>query len=260
MINLMREGKIDVVMRTRNSSELLKQCLDSVFQEIPVRKVIIVDGGSTDNTLKIASGYKDIEIYVKPELNIGQATQFGFNMSKTDWIAVIDSDMVLKKGWFEEMSRHMDQSDAVEGCRIEHYRLVRPQNLTKVKYGVFGQTLVKRQYLHNLNLDQPHGEDAATKYYFDQNGLRWVKVENYLAEHFPKFETNIYKRTGTVFRTVPAYVPKKQQIEEGHIYRKYKMTTFKDVVWRSLIRGTAREAYHSFKTKIWFVLAYLGLI
>ena len=72
MINLMHQGKVDVVMRTRNSSELLKQCLDSVFQEIPVRKVIIVDGGSTDNTLKIASGYKDIEIYVKPDLNIGR--------------------------------------------------------------------------------------------------------------------------------------------------------------------------------------------
>jgi glycosyltransferase involved in cell wall biosynthesis len=253
-------GIVDVIIRTRNSAEMLRECLDSIFSEIPVRKVIIVDGGSTDDTIKIASQYRDVEVYVKPELNLGQATQFAFNVAKADWVAVIDSDMILKKGWFEEMSKHMDKADAIEGCRIEYYRLKRQQNLTKVRYGVFGQTLLKRCHLQDLNLDLPHGEDAATKHYFDLNGLRWLKVENYLAEHYPKFETNIYRRTGTIIGTVPRYVPKRQQIEEGHIYRKYKMVTFKEVIWHMLIRSTAREAYIAFRTKIWFVLAYLGLI
>jgi glycosyltransferase involved in cell wall biosynthesis len=255
-----KNAAVDVVIRTRNSSELLSQCLDSIFAEIPVRKVIIVDGGSTDDTLKIASSYPGVEIYVKPELNLGQATQFGFSVAKADWVAVIDSDMVLQKGWFDEMSKYMDQADAIEGCRIEYYRLRRVQNLTKVRYGVFGQTLLKRSYLQDINLDLPHGEDAATKHYFDSKGLKWLKVENYLAEHYPKFETNVYRRTGTVIATVPRYVPKKQQIEEGHVYKKYKMVTTKEVIWQMLIRSTAREAYIAFRTKIWFVLAYLGLI
>ena len=253
-------ARVDVVIRTRNSAELLTQCLDSIFAEIPVRKVIIVDGGSTDDTIGIAAQYPDVEVYSKPDLNLGQATKFGFNAAKTDWVAVIDSDMVLQKGWFEEMSKYMGQADAIEGSRIEYYRLRRVQNLTKLRYGVFGQTLLKRRYLGEIDLDLPHGEDAATKYYFDSNGLKWLKVENYLAEHFPKFETNVYRRTGTVISTVPRYVPKKQQIEEGHIYRKYRMVTFKEVIWNMLIRSTAREAYVAFRTKIWFVLAYLGLI
>lgn len=254
------DGRLDVIIRTRNSAEMLKECLDAILAEIPVRKIIIVDGGSTDNTISIASKYPEVELYIKPELNLGQATQFGFNIAQADWVAVIDSDMVLQKGWFEEMSKYMDQADAIEGCRIEYYKLKRIQNLTKVRYGVFGQTLLRRDCLQNLNLDLPHGEDAATKYYFDSHGLRWLKVENYLAEHFPKFETNIYRRTGTVIATVPRYVPKKQQIEEGHIYRKYKMVTYKEVIWNMLIRSTAREAYIAFRTKIWFVLAFLGLI
>lgn len=239
---------------------MLKECLDSIFAEIPVRKVIIVDGGSTDETIKIASQYQNIEIHIKPELNLGQATQFGFNVAKADWVAVIDSDMILQKGWFKEMSKYMDKADAIEGCRIEYSRLRREQNLTRFRFGVFGQTLLKRAHLQELHLDQPHGEDAATKYYFDTHGLKWLKIENYLAEHFPKFETNVYRRTGTTMAIIPRYVPKKQQIEEGHIYRKYKMLTFKEVIWTMLIRGTAREAYNAFRTKIWFVLAYLGLI
>ena len=258
--NCMYEDKIDVVIRTRNSSDLLAACLDSIFREIPVRKVIMVDGGSSDNTLEIASQYNNVEIYRKPEFNLGEATQFGFNLAKTLWIAVIDSDIVLKTGWFKEISKYMYDADAVESCRLEHYRIDRLQNLTKVKYGVFGQTLLKRQHLLDLKLNQPHGEDAATKFYFDQNGLKWLKVENYLVDHFPKFETNVYRRTGTVISPVARYVPKKQQIEEGHIYRKYKMLSFKDVVWNMLIRGTLRETYIAFRTKIWFVLSYIGII
>src|SRR5919197_4279271 len=202
----MTEDRVDIIKRTKNSAEMLKQSLDSIFQEIPVRKVIIVDGGSTDDTIKIASQYENIEIYHKPELNLGQATQFGFKVAKTEWIAVIDSDIILKNGWYSQMSQYMNEFDAVEGSRIDYYRIKWIEDLTKVKHGVFGQTLIRRKHLLNLNLDLSQGEDAATKYYFDQNGLRWKKVPNYLAEHFPKFETNIYKRTGTVFRTVPAYV------------------------------------------------------
>jgi glycosyltransferase involved in cell wall biosynthesis len=256
----MPEDRVDVIMRTKNSAEMLKQSLDSIFQEIPVRKVIIVDGGSTDDTIKIASQYENVEIYDKPELNLGQATQFGFKVAKTKWIAVIDSDIILKNGWYSHMSEYMNESDAVEGSRIDYYTVKWIEDLTKVKHGVFGQTLIRRKHLLNLNLNLPQGEDAATKYHFDQNGLCWKKVPNYLAEHHP-FETSItHKRTGTIISITPRYIPKKQQIEQGHLYRKYKMLTFKEVLWKTFIRSIVKEAYVAFRIRIWFVLAYLGLI
>jgi glycosyltransferase involved in cell wall biosynthesis len=255
----MPENTVDVIMRTKNSAEMLKKSLDSIFQEIPVRKVIIVDGGSTDDTLKIASQYENVEIYNKSELNLGQATQFGFRVAKTEWIAVIDSDIILKNGWYSQMSEYMNGSDAVEGSRIDYYRIKWFQDLTKVKYGIFGQTLIRRKHLQNLNLDLKQGEDAAIKCHFDQNGLRWKKVPNYLAEHYP-FVTNKHKRTGTIISLTSRYTPKKQQIEQGHIYRKYKMLTFNEVLWNMFIQNIAKEAYVAFRIRIWFVLAYLGLI
>jgi glycosyltransferase involved in cell wall biosynthesis len=57
-------------MRTRHSAELLKLSKDSILQEIPVRRVILVDEGSTDDTINIASQYSEIKIYKKSELNI----------------------------------------------------------------------------------------------------------------------------------------------------------------------------------------------
>ncbi|MFZ0513880.1 MAG: glycosyltransferase, partial [Candidatus Nitrosopolaris sp.] len=57
----------------------------------------------------------------KPDLNLGQATQFGFSKAQTEWVAVIDSDIVLQKRWFNDMKKYMEDTDAVEGCRIDHY-------------------------------------------------------------------------------------------------------------------------------------------
>lgn len=250
---------IDVVMRTKNSDEILEQCLESILREIPVRKIIIVDAGSTDRTLEIASSFDKVEIYVKPEFNLGQATKFGFSKSITKWVAVIDSDIILREGWFKEMREHMDGADAVEGCRIDHYRFDMPVECGKLRYGVFGQTLVKREPVLNIDLNLPHGEDAAIKFTFEKNNLKWKKIANYSADHYPKIHSTTYRRTGTVFRPYAIYIPKKQQIEEGHIYRQYNMITKKQAIAR-LVIPPIRDAVRAFRVRFWFCLAYFRLI
>src|ERR1051325_8847634 len=96
---------IDVIIRTKNSQEFLKECLEAVLAEIPVRRIIIVDAGSTDRTKEIAVTYDKVEFYSRPDINLGQATKYGVSMAQTEWVAVIDSDVVLRKGWFENMKR-----------------------------------------------------------------------------------------------------------------------------------------------------------
>ncbi len=48
---------IDVVMLTKNSERLLDQCLQSIYENVPVKRLIVIDGFSTDNTLKILENY-----------------------------------------------------------------------------------------------------------------------------------------------------------------------------------------------------------
>jgi len=36
-------------------------------------------------------------------------------MAQTEWVAIIDSDVVLRKGWFENIKKYMQEADAVEG-------------------------------------------------------------------------------------------------------------------------------------------------
>jgi len=45
--------KTDVIICTKNSDGLLEECLTSIYKEIPVCHLIVVDGFSTDRTLEI---------------------------------------------------------------------------------------------------------------------------------------------------------------------------------------------------------------
>jgi glycosyltransferase involved in cell wall biosynthesis len=250
---------IDVIIRTRNSEEFLRECLQSVLDDVPVRRIIVVDNGSTDKTIEIASSFEKVDIYLKPDFNLGQATKYGFSIAETEWVAVIDSDIVLTKGWYEHMRSHMDISDAVEGCRIDHYRFDVSTDCTKSRYGRFGQTLLRRGPVLNLELDLPFGEDAAISYSFKKRGMRWKKVQNFLANHYPKIEGYTIRRTGVVLRIEQVYVPKNVQIEEGRIARRYDMISKRQALNR-LMQLPIYDAYRTFKKNLWFCLAYFKII
>ena len=45
--------QIDVVMLTKNSQRKLHDCIESINQNVSVKRLIVVDGYSTDKTLQI---------------------------------------------------------------------------------------------------------------------------------------------------------------------------------------------------------------
>ena len=51
--------QVDVVMLTKNSEHLLGKCLTSIYENIPVKSLIAVDGFSTDRTLKILNTFNE---------------------------------------------------------------------------------------------------------------------------------------------------------------------------------------------------------
>jgi glycosyltransferase involved in cell wall biosynthesis len=255
----MEQDLIDVIVRTKNSEEFLEESLHSICQEIPVRRIIIVDSGSTDKTLEIASSFDKADIHIRQGLSLGEATKFAFSQAKTEWVAVIDSDIVLRGGWFTDMKSYMKKSDAVEGCRINHYRFDIELECDKIGHGIFGHTLLKREPVLGMKLDLPYAEDAAIKFNFEKQGLKWLKVQNLMADHYPKIHGTTYQRTGTVYRPCAVSVPKKRQIQEGHIYRQYEMMTKTEVIARLLI-PPIRDAARAFKCRFWFCLAYFKLI
>jgi len=114
--------EIDVVMLTKNSDRWLSQCLTSIFENVPVNRLIVVDGHSTDKTLEILAKfdkvYGKIKI-IKQNGSRGLARTRGIQEVVTEWFLFVDSDVVLCDGWFEKAKRYL-QSDvgAVWGVDI----------------------------------------------------------------------------------------------------------------------------------------------
>jgi len=118
---------IDVVMLTLDAENFLDRSLHTVYREIPVRKLLVCDGGSKDETVYILNRYPRVELHIKPDIRTtGKAMEFLFSMVETKWFVLVDSDIELSAGWYNEMVRNVDEYDVLEsGRRILAYHIYR---------------------------------------------------------------------------------------------------------------------------------------
>ncbi len=94
---------ISVIIPTLNAATTLPGTLESLIPAAVqglVREVLIVDGGSTDTTLKIADGYGAVTISGGP-LRANRLT-VGAQLARFPWLLFIDPDCALDPGWERE--------------------------------------------------------------------------------------------------------------------------------------------------------------
>jgi glycosyltransferase involved in cell wall biosynthesis len=104
----LKEAAIDVVLLTKNSLEpCLKECVNSVYANVPVNRLIVVDGGSKDGTLDLVQKYKRVEVIEDSHGNRATARQKGIDAAETTWHLHVDSDVVLCKNWFKAAEGHL---------------------------------------------------------------------------------------------------------------------------------------------------------
>jgi len=114
--------QVDVVLLTKNSEEVLAQCLESVYKSVPVRQLIVVDGHSTDKTLEILNVFNGVHGNIKIIYDNGTratARQKGIRNVETDWFIFVDSDVVLSKNWFQKAMKYVDKNvGAIWGIEV----------------------------------------------------------------------------------------------------------------------------------------------
>jgi len=93
---------ITVCILTKNASATLKATLDSIkdFSE-----VILLDNGSTDDTLKIASEYPNVSVHKSPFIGFGALRNKAAELASNDWILALDSDEVLSSELINELKK-----------------------------------------------------------------------------------------------------------------------------------------------------------
>ena len=100
------EPKVSIVIPAYNEGDNIKGCLDSVFKsDYPKNKieVIVVDDGSTDNTLRIVEKCKKVRLLNQNHLAKVEALNLGVSKSMQEFILTIDADTTLKKNCIKEL-------------------------------------------------------------------------------------------------------------------------------------------------------------
>ncbi|MBW4460010.1 MAG: glycosyltransferase [Nodosilinea sp. WJT8-NPBG4] len=90
--------KISLVVPSFNQAQFLGQTLESIFnQNYPELEVIVVDGGSSDNSVEIIKSYESQLAYwhSKPDTGPADAINQGMTIAKGDLIAWLSSDDLL---------------------------------------------------------------------------------------------------------------------------------------------------------------------
>lgn len=99
-------AKADVVMLTKDSMKpSLPQTLASVYANIPVHRLIVVDGGSEDGTVDFVSKQRDAVLLDDSKGTRATARQKGIEMVETEFFAFVDSDVILQDGWYATAMR-----------------------------------------------------------------------------------------------------------------------------------------------------------
>ena len=113
---------VSVIIPVFNRSELLKRALDSVFsQSLAPRQVIVVDDGSTDDTIELLRSKNSSTVSVISQENAGvsRARNVGISASSHEWIAFLDSDDEWHSRKLEKQVDFLTQNPEYQICHSD---------------------------------------------------------------------------------------------------------------------------------------------
>ena len=107
---------LSVIIPTFNEEENIAQCLVSLsHQSLPRSEyeIIVVDGGSKDDTCEIAKKYAD-SVFVQTSRKVGGARNDGVMAAKGEIIATTDADCVLPPHWLKRITEDFRDPSVVQ--------------------------------------------------------------------------------------------------------------------------------------------------
>jgi glycosyltransferase involved in cell wall biosynthesis len=180
-------NNISVTIITKNSSPYLAECLGAleVFSE-----VVIVDNGSTDDTISIASGFRNVTLYEHPFIGFGPLKNVAIDKATNDWILSVDSDEIVTPELANEILRlELDSSRIYAVRRDNHYhrRLIQGcswqndqvQRLFNRKSTRYNEQLVHEGLKMNRNLSTELLQGRMKHYPYDNASQLIQKMQHY---------------------------------------------------------------------------------
>lgn len=161
---------ISVIIPVYNSAAFLKECVGSVLDQDENLEIILINDGSKDDSGaicdKLAKENTNIKVLHKQNGGVSSARNAGLELAKGDYIAFIDSDDSIKKGYFTDLLAKIGSAGALV-LSINDYKVPKPfilsgwqalEFMLKDKAHRFGwapwNKLFKRSVIWNLRFNE----------------------------------------------------------------------------------------------------------
>lgn len=114
---------VSIIVPALNEEKYIGQCL-SALKTITYPsdrcEIIVVDNGSTDQTVSIASEL-GVSVQVAPKVTISALRNLGVKRAKGDVVAFVDADCVVSPGWLRAAIPHLANKElGAVGSRYQH--------------------------------------------------------------------------------------------------------------------------------------------
>jgi len=146
-----KDKAVDVVVPIVHTNILWKKNLESIYREIPVKRLLIGDGGCIDDSIKIVKKFPRVKIFNhRKYVSLGYSIRKLIEEVQTPWFIYLHSDVYLPDGWFEQMSKNQKKYDWFE-CRQHQTILVDyPLNYPKEDRSFSGTQMGRKDAFKNI--------------------------------------------------------------------------------------------------------------
>lgn len=115
---------LSIIIPAYNVAATIKECVMSVVcQQCKEIEIIIVDDGSTDNTLEVcnnlAKNYSIIKVYQQMNLGVSAARNYGINMASGKWLSFLDGDDAIQKDALKIIDYDIESDAIIFNYRTE---------------------------------------------------------------------------------------------------------------------------------------------
>ena len=180
---------IDVIVLTKNSEHLLDRCLASIYRNVPVKNLIVVDGFSTDRTSDIVNKVRRRHgnvVVLKVRGSRARARKEGIARVTTEWFMFADSDVILSKDWYRNaQSSITSEVGAVWGVNIDVIPNMHDRRFVQIQQRIAHQCFALRGGTHDTLIRRDLVEDIEIPEelhtYEDAFIINWIKNKGYKA-------------------------------------------------------------------------------
>lgn len=118
------EKLISVVIPAFNASKYIDQCLQIILcQTYKQLEIIVVDDGSTDNTIELVMKYP-VRLIMQQNQGVSVARNAGMKAATGEYLHFMDADDLLNLDFYKNMLASIESVDAdVACCNVIHERL-----------------------------------------------------------------------------------------------------------------------------------------